>query len=263
MPKSTTISAHERRLQIAQQVQDQGSVRVAALMHAYQVSDTAIRRDLEILEAQGRLRRIHGGAVAASRSQASHLFQAKARQRAAEKARLGLAAAGLVHPGESVILDSGTTILQVAHSLPKLVTGPTLLTIVTNSLPVVAELQEYSFIQLNLLGGIILPEFQATVGPQAVANLRRVQVDKAFIGCDGLTVSHGLTIPHMLVAEVERAMVEVARQVIVVADSSKLGRVGFTQIAPLSAVQRLITDADAPPDLVAEIQEAGVQVTLV
>ena len=257
------LTAHQRRIEIARQVEDAGSVRVAELMRAFRVTDTSIRRDLEILESQGRVRRIHGGAVASARTQAPQSFQVKAREHPDEKARIGAAAAALVRAGESILLDSGTTVLQVALHLPKTLNGPLPLTVVTNSLSVIAELQAWNSIHLNLLGGILLPEFQATVGPQTIANLRRVQVDKAFIGCDGLTLSHGLTTPHMLVAEVGRVMTEVAREVITVADSSKLGRVGFTPIAPLSAVHQLITDTGAPAPLVEEIRAAGVEVILV
>ncbi len=257
------LTAHQRRLKIAQQVQDHGSVRVAELTHTFRVTDTSIRRDLEILESQGRLRRIHGGAVASARSQAPQSFQAKAREHPNEKAGIGATAAALVRAGESILLDSGTTVLEVALHLPKNLNGPAPLTVVTNSLPVISELQEWSSIHLNLLGGILLPEFQATVGPQTITNLRRVQVDKAFIGCDGLTLSHGLTTPHMLIAEVGRVMAEVAREVIAVADSSKLGRVGFTPIVPLNAVHKLITDAAAPAKLLNEIRAAGIEVIVV
>ena len=258
-----TLTAHQRRLKIAQQVQDLGSLRVAELTHAYRVTDTSIRRDLEILESQGRLRRIHGGAVATARSQAPQSFQAKTRQNLEQKKRIGAAAAALVQPGESILLDSGTTVLEVALNLPKHLNGSTPLTIVTNSLPVVNELQTWSSLHLNLLGGILLPEFQATVGPQTIANLRRIQVGRAFIGCDGLTLSHGLTTPHMLIAEVGHVMSEVASEVIAVADSSKLGRVGFTPIAPLSAVRKLVTDAEASPQIIEEIRAAGIEVIIV
>lgn len=260
---SLPLTAHQRRLKIAAQVQEHGSVRVAELVRAFRVTDTSIRRDLEILESQGRLRRIHGGAVASARTQAPQSFLVKARLHPEEKARIGAAAAALVQPGESILLDSGTTVLQVALHLPKNLNGPTPLTVVTNSFPVVSELQTWNSIHLHLLGGIFLPEFQATVGPQTIASLRRVQVDKAFIGCDGLSVSHGLTTPHVLIAEVGRVMVEVAREVIVVADACKLGRIGFTPIVPLSAVHKLITDASASPQILDEIRAAGIEVMVV
>jgi len=204
------LGAHQRRLNIAKQAQDYGSVRVSELMRAYHVTDTSIRRDLEILETQGRVRRFHGGAVATTRSQALESFQTKTREHPEEKRRIGTAAAALVVAGESILLDSGTTVLQVALNLPENLSGPTSVTVVTNSLPVISELQTWNSVHLNLLGGILLPEFQVTVGPQTIANLRRVQVDKAFISCDGLTLSHGLTTAHMLIAEVGRVMAEVA-----------------------------------------------------
>lgn len=260
MKEENQLSAHQRRVKIVQLIQEQGSVRVAELMRAFQVSDTAIRRDLNILEERGQLERTHGGAVTATRFTGGTIFDNKARQQLKEKCCIGRAAASLIAPGESVILDSGTTVLEVALALPKVLPSSPSLTIVTNSVPVMLELQEWSANNLNLLGGILLPEYQATVGPQTIENLRRIQVDKAFIGCDGLTLSHGLTTPHMLVADVGRAMVEVAREVIVVADSSKLGRVGFTQIVPLNLIHVLITDPQAPPELIDSIKAIGIKV---
>lgn len=257
------LTAHQRRSKIAEQVQTQGSVQLTELLRTFQVTDTSIRRDLQILESEGRLRRIHGGAVANGRGSTASSFQAKTREHPAEKERIGAAAAALARSGESILMDSGTTVLQVALHLARAVNGPSPTTVVTNSLAVVQEVQDWKTLHLILLGGIILPEYQASVGPQTIANLRRMQVDKAFIGCDGLSAAHGLTTPHMLIAEVGRVMAEVARQVIAVADSTKLGRVGFTPIVPLNSIHTLVTDTGAPPELVREIREAGIEVVLV
>jgi DeoR/GlpR family transcriptional regulator of sugar metabolism len=263
MMRDKQIPANQRRVQILQQVHSHGSVRLAELMHMFNLSDTTIRRDLSLLEEQQRLKRVRGGAIALRPALASAPFYDKAREHSEEKMRIGMAAANLISPGESIILDSGTTPLQVAIALLQVFKGPMPLTVVTNSLPVVYELQNCNLIRLNLLGGILLPEFQATVGPQTVSDLQQLRVDKAFIGCDGLTLSHGLTTPDMLVAEVGRIMVEVARQVIAVTDSSKLGRAGFTQIVPVERIHMLVTDTGAPPDLVEQIRSLGIQVILV
>lgn len=262
MAEFEPLTTHQRRLQIAQQVQEQGSVRVSELARHFQVSDTAIRRDLSVLEERQLLRRSHGGALATMRLPSSHSFLNKQRQQAEAKCCIGRVAASMVSPGDSLVLDSGSTVLEVALALSKTNLPLPPLTIVTNSLPVLLAMQEMNAVNLNVLGGLLLPEYQAMVGPQAVANLRRLQVDLAIIGCDGLSLSHGLTTPHMLVAEVGRIMVEVARRVIVVTDSSKLGRVGFTPIVPLAAVNTLITDRGAPPDLITQIQDLGIEVHL-
>ena len=262
MDESNSLSAYNRRQKIILQVQETGSVRVTDLMETYQVSDTAIRRDLNILEERGVLRRIHGGAVSVGLQEALTSFQSKIRQCKDEKCRIGRMAANMVKPGESIILDSGTTALEVARALPNTYPSSPPLTIVTNSIPIIIELQHWRTASLNIIGGILLPDYQATVGPQAVNNLRRVQVDKAFIGCDGLTISHGLTTPHMLVAEIGRVMVEVAREVIVVVDSSKLGRVGFTQIVRLNTVHTMITDEKAPQEILDQIRDLGINIVL-
>jgi DeoR family transcriptional regulator, aga operon transcriptional repressor len=263
MIENESLNAYQRRLKIIQQIQEKGEIRIADLTQKYGVSDTAIRRDLNILERDGQMRRIHGGAVAVGRSLASMSFQNNAIRHMKEKSSIGKAAAGLVKPGESIILDSGTTTLEVALALPSAIPNSQPVTIVTNSLPIILGLMDWSAGNLNVLGGIFLPEHQATVGPQTIANLKLVTVAKAIIGCDGLTISHGLTTAHMLVAEVGRAMVEVARQVIVVTDSSKLGQVGFTQIVPIEAIDTLITDLNAPIELVEEIRLLGIEVITV
>lgn len=263
MIENGSINAYQRRQRIVKQVQEFGEVRIAELTQQFGVSDTAIRRDLNLLERNGQVRRIHGGAVTIVRSPAGKTFQTSAKRHHQEKSCIGQAAANLVQPGESIILDSGTTTLEVALALQNSLSSPQPITIVTNSLPIILGLMDWTAGNLNVLGGILLPEHQATVGPQTIANLRLLQVSKAIIGCDGLSISHGLTTAHMLVAEVGRVMVEVARQVIVVTDSSKLGKKGFTQIVPIEAVDMLITDQNAPQENVDEIRALGIEVLTV
>ncbi|OGO34919.1 MAG: hypothetical protein A2Z16_06760 [Chloroflexi bacterium RBG_16_54_18] len=263
MIENGSLNAYQRRSRIFQQIQEIGEVRIADLIQQFGVSDTAIRRDLTILENNGQVRRIHGGALAVGRSLAGLSFQTNAVRHYKEKCNIGQAAAALVQPGESIILDSGTTTLEVALALANTNTNAQPITIVTNSLPIILGLIDWNAGNLNVLGGILLPEHQATVGPQAIANLKLLQVSKAIIGCDGLSISHGLTTAHVLVAEVGRVMVEAAHQVIVVTDSSKLGQKGFTQIVPIDAVDMLITDVNAPAEIVDEIRTLGIEVLTV
>ena len=169
----------------------------------------------------------------------------------------------LIKPKEIVIVDSGTTTLQVIRQLPAPLRESGLITLVTNSMPIAHEVLAWPSPNLTILGGLYLPDYQATVGPQTLGQLRELTADKLFLGADGLTLGSGPTTANILMAEVDRMMAEHARQVILVIDSSKIGRVGFVPIKPLSGIHTLVTDANAPEDQVRSIRDRGVEVVLV
>ncbi len=259
---SQPMSANERRGLIANLLEDHDRVSVAELAGRFGVTDVSIRRDLTILEDAGLLRRVHGGAVAASRGWRDTGYAARARERREEKARIGAAAASLISAGDVVVFDSGTTVAQVAMHIAGPLRRGSAITVVTNSLPVVDQIAGWDGSHLICLGGLYLPDHQALVGPQTVAQLRELSADIVFIGCDGLTAETGLTTPHVLVAEVGATMASRARRVVAVADSSKIGRRGFTPIVPLPAIHVLVTDEGADPRQVALAREAGIEVIL-
>jgi DeoR/GlpR family transcriptional regulator of sugar metabolism len=261
-PAPRDLRARERRERIAELVEIGQRVNVADLTERFGVTDASIRRDLTILEDAGRLRRVHGGAVGRGAQLTSGVYATKLRARREQKARIAAVAARLVRPGEVVLFDSGTTVVQVAAQMPSSLRAANAITAVTHSLPVIEEIGGWDSPHLVCLGGLYLPDYRAFVGPQAIASLRELTADTIFLGCDGLTVESGLTTPHVLVAEVGAAATSRARRVIVVADASKLGRQGFTPIVPLSNVDVLITDVEADPDLVAAIRNVGVEVLL-
>lgn len=256
------VSARERRQRIAELVDEDQRVSVADLTERFGVTDASIRRDLTILEGAGRLRRIHGGAIGRAAQLANGVYATKLRARREEKVRIAAVAARLLRPGQVVLFDSGTTVAQVAAQMPPALRSPNAITAVTHSLPVIEEIGRWEAPHLICLGGLYLPDYRAFVGPQTIASVRELAADVIFLGCDGLTVEGGLTTPHVLVAEVGAVAASRARRVIVVADSSKLGRQGFTPIVPLSDVHVLITDVGADPELVAEIRAVGVEVLL-
>lgn len=256
------IPAGERREQIARLVDQDERVSVAAMTGLFGVTDASIRRDLMILEDAGRLRRVHGGAVGHAANLANGVFSTKLRVRREEKVRIAAAAARLLRPGEVVLFDSGTTVAQVAVQMPRQLRTANAITAVTYSLPVIEEIGGWEAAHLICLGGLYLPDYRAFVGPQTIVSVRELTADVIFLGCDGLTIENGLTTPHVLVAEVGAAATGRARRVIALADSSKLGRQGFTPIVPLSDIHVLITDTGADPGLVAEIRASGVEVLL-
>lgn len=256
------LPARERRDRIAGIAQDQGRVSVAQLSELFGVTDVSIRRDLVILEDAGRLRRVHGGAVAVSRTSGLSIYALKARENRDRKARIGLAAAALIGAGDVVAFDSGSTVAQVAVHVPGPLRRGSAVMAVTNSLPIIDEIARWDSPHLICLGGLYLPDYQALVGPQTVSDLRELSADIVFIGCDGLTVDTGLTTPHVLVAEVGAMMAARARTVVAVADATKIGRRGFTPIVPLSTLDVLVTNEDADPRLLQAARVAGVEVIL-
>lgn len=261
--RTDELRAAERRAQIAQMVLEQGRVLVADLVDQFQVTETSIRRDLTILEGNRRLRRIHGGAIPASGSSRTGSFADKQQLHVDAKARIGKAAANLIMPNEVILFDSGTTPLQVVNHIRSEMRSSSIITLVSNSQPIAHEVLSWPSPNLTILGGLYLPDYRATVGPQTAEQLEGVTADKVFLGADGLTVAGGPTTANVLIAEVARLMVEHARQVILVADSSKIGRAGFVPITPVSSLDLLITDRDAPAEVVHAIRDAGVEVLLV
>jgi DeoR/GlpR family transcriptional regulator of sugar metabolism len=255
-------TARARRDLIARMIEERDSLSVAELMVQFNITDTSIRHDLTVLEEGGKLRRVRGGAVSRSTARLNGLFAGWARENAAQKRRIGLAAAGLVQGGNVVFFDSGSTVVEVAAHIPGTLRSPRAITMVTHSLPVIQEVGNWEQPHLICLGGLYLPDYQAMVGPVTLADLRELSADIAFLGCDGLTVEGGLSTPHMLIAEVGLAMASRARRVVAVANSTKLGRAGFTPIVGLDAINVLVTDQDASPDLIAQIRDLGIEVVL-
>jgi len=255
-------NADKRREIIPQQLARENVVRVADLSRQFGISEVSIRRDLACLERRGLLQRVHGGAVAVAIGGSARELVSTPGPHLDEKRRIGTAAAALVRPGERVIFDSGTTVLEVARSLGTDQAGTGNLTAITSSLPIVQELGQRPWVSLLLLGGIYLAEYRVVVGPQTVENLRGLHADKMFLGTDGLTLDHGLTTANVLEAEVDRAMVRAAAQIIVVADSSKIGCAGLTTIIPLTEIHVLVTDRGTPESFLEQLRSLGIQVIL-
>jgi DeoR family transcriptional regulator, aga operon transcriptional repressor len=257
------LSAAERRSQIAQMVLESGKVFVAHLVDQFQVTETSIRRDLTILENNGRLKRVHGGAIPIPGSSRTDSFAEKMDLHIKAKERIGKVAASLIKPKDILLLDSGTTTLQVIRHVPSTLRNSNLVTLVTNSQPIAQEVLTWPSPNLTILGGLYLPDYQATVGPQTLAQLQEMRATRVFLGTDGLTLQSGITTANILMAEVDRMMADHSQQIILVTDSSKFGRVGFVPVKPVNAFHMIITDTNAPPDMVQAIRDMGVEVLLV
>lgn len=250
----------ERQQAIAATVMSQGRASVADLAQAYDVTTETVRRDLAVLDRAGLLRRVHGGAVPV---RALHLVEPSVDERestrAGHKHAIASAAAEFIpQSGATVLFDAGTTTARVAALLPP----DRELLIVTNSVPIAARLASLTSVSLQLLGGQVRGLTQATVGERAVGMLESLRVDIAFIGTNGISVRHGLSTPDPGEAAVKRAMVACANFVVVVADSSKIGREEFVSFAPIDRVDVLVTDSEITPEDRAALTEHGVDVVV-
>lgn len=258
-----TRKTAQRSEHIIQELLRTGTVSVDALAQQFAVDASTIRRDLEKLEQQQLLKRVHGGAVQVdpltySAYSEDLSFQSNMQKQVEAKTRIALAAARLIDAGDTIALSPGTTTTHLARAIRQLQIPR--LTVVTNALNIAMELAGLRDLSLTLVGGIVLPDFFASVGPLAEQNLDELFTAKAFIGSHGITVEHGLTGPNQLEALTFRAMMRRARQTIVLADHTKLGHTALYRIAPITAMHTLITDSAAAPELVAPIVASGAQV---
>ncbi len=253
----------ERRRRIAELVESRERATVAELASRFQVSEVTIRKDLVRLEADRVLMRVHGGAIlaASDASRPGHghsepAFQLRERLQQAEKAAIGAAAAQLIEDGDSIAIDASTTALHVARHLH----DKRELTVVTNGIRIATELAGRPGITVLVPGGRLRWEAFSLVGTWAESMLGRINIQKALVGAVGLTLEEGLTDVTEEEAEVKRAMIAAARQVVAVLDHTKWGRVALSTFCPIQQLSLVITDSQAPAVMIAEVQRLGIEV---
>jgi DeoR/GlpR family transcriptional regulator of sugar metabolism len=251
------VLARQRHSYILDRIRAEGGVRVADLVRELGVSDMTVRRDLEQLHDQGLLEKVHGGATSISGSALFEPgFSAKSSLEQEAKEAIAEAAAALVHPGQAIAISAGTT----THAIARRLVDVPRLTVVTNSVPVSDVLYHAGRADQTVIltGGTRTPS-DALAGPFAVAAMRTVHVDLVLMGVHGMDPRAGFTTPNMLEAETGRALVDSGRSLVVVADHTKWGVIGVSQIARLSQADVLITDGGLDPAaqeaLAAEVRE--------
>jgi DeoR family transcriptional regulator of aga operon len=247
----------ERLSAILDSVGERGSVDVADLAATLGVSGATIRRDLQSLSRSQLLVRTHGGALANEVGDEVPT-RVKAGLRQPEKKRIGRAAADLIEDGAVVGMTGGTTALELARALSER-RG---ITVVTNAINIASELAGHAGLRLVVIGGIVRHSYEL-VGPAAAAMLANYHLDITFIGVDGLTPEEGCTTYDEMEAQTDLAFLSRARRRVVIADSSKIGRVTFARISLLSGVTDIITDRGAQPEQLEALRRAGVQVSAV
>ena len=251
---------YDRREQILTMLRKDGSVRVAALVETFGVSIETIRRDLEALEEEGLLRRVYGGAVRESRRSVETLLADRLVQNAAEKERIGRAAAGLVQDGDVIGIDIGTTTLEMARALLQ---RDLRIIVITNSIQIAAELSESEKIEVILIGGRVR-RGELSVGGHMLteANMRLFQTDKLFLGAGGITDKFGITDYREEETAFRRIGIERTKEVYALADHSKFGVTAMYHVCDADRINVVVTDAGTGRDVISALRMKGVQVVL-
>lgn len=253
------LSPERRRDQILAYLSSRDRSSVGELSQVLGVSEVTVRKDLDALEAQGMLTRIHGGAVASGRGRLELFFSAREQEHIEEKRRIAQAAAGLIQSGQRIFLDASTTALQVA----RLIKDREDLIVVTNGLYTALELNFSSGITTIVIGGTMRRRSSSLVGSINFNTLQRLRVDLGLFGARGVTAQDGLMEGDIDEAQLKQQLVSAARLVVGIVDSSKFGVSAFSAFALPHEIDRIITDASVPARTVDELREQGVIVDLV
>ncbi|MFD5325803.1 DeoR/GlpR family DNA-binding transcription regulator [Streptomyces sp. NPDC127092] len=258
------MGTHERWTRLLDALSERGSIEVGEAATLLDVSPATVRRDLEELARQQLLTRTRGGAVLSGVTYDLPLRYKTARK-ADEKQRIARAAAALVPPGAVVGLNGGTTTSEVARELatrPDLAehAAATALTIVTNAVNIANELAVRPYVKTVVTGGVARPQSYELTGPLAAAVLQGLSLDYAILGVNAVDPGFGASTHDEGEASANRAMAERADRVVVVADSTKLGRRAFARVCTITEIDVLVTDHDAPDELVEQLTSQGVDV---
>jgi DeoR/GlpR family transcriptional regulator of sugar metabolism len=250
------VSSKDRRAIIAERLKAEGEASIADLAQRFGTSEMTIRRDLELLEIEGLARRIRGGAISTqSRSYEPPILQ-RSTYRADAKRRIGAAAAALLKDDETVVLDVGTTTLEMA----KAIDSQCAVTVITGSLLIATALDGKQNIRTIVTGGVLRRGEMSLVGSRAEASFADLNCDTVFLGVAGVSYLKGLTEYNLDDAMVKQAALVTGRRVVVLADATKIGRVAFVSVCPLTSVDLLITDASPDGPTIRSIKELGVEV---
>ncbi len=257
MPSLQATLRHKTILDI---IQTQGNARVGDLADELGVSAVTIRADLDYLEGQHLLSRTRGGAVPTRPRRFELPVEIASQDNPDSKRRIGATAAKLVRDGETVIIDVGSTLMEVAQALPRSLTD---VVVVTNGLKVALSLENHPGVTVVVTGGTLRPTQHSLVAPYGQLMLKHVNADIAFIGSSGVDPVKGFTNTNLAEAEVKHTMIEAAGRVIFCCDSTKLMRVATAHICPIDRPDLLITDQAAPPEALRAIRRAGLDIQVI
>lgn len=252
----TKLSPLERQEKILQLLAQRERISLNEACERFEVSVATIRRDFEALALKGRVRRVHGGVVTPRQAAPeAPILQRQLAQRE-EKRRIGQFTAQLVKDGETIVLTGGTTTLEVAKHLR----GHRNLTVITNSLPIINTLHDVPQLSLIVLGGMFRYSEMSLIGYITEQSLRGLRANKVIMGIRAIDIEHGLTNDHIPETSTDRAIMQIAREVIIVADHTKCGVVAAAFVAPVTAMHTLVTDTQTPKHFVTALRALNLQV---
>ena len=255
--QANTVFAEVRLQELLNQINAQGRVRVNDLCKQFNVTPATIRKDLTQLEQAGLIRRVHGGAISLAESAGLELTsQEKAGIHAAKKQQIAQQARKFVRPGRVIAIDTGTTTMELAKCISNIPD----LTVITNDLAIAMYLEKNADHNLIFLGGVVRKGFHCTVGNTVVQMLDGLHIDTLFLGTNAIDPQWGLSTPHLETADVKGKMIQNSREVILLADSSKIGRTSLARFAQMEQVNALITDSEADPEILEALREMGIEV---
>ena len=250
------IPTPERQKQIFSLLSKQGSLSVAKIVERFSVSEATARRDLESLASEGKVQRVHGGAIAMEQAPPELPILERESEQADEKVRIGRVTAELITDKESVFLGSGTTVLEVAKNLRDRKN----LTVITNSLPVLNALAGLKEITVISLGGQLRDSELSFIGHITEQALAEIRVDKVVMGTRGISLENGLTNDYLQETLTDRAILKIGHEVIIVADHTKVNRVSTVLLAPLDAVHTFVTNEQADKKFIQSLKKQNVKV---
>ncbi len=250
------LSTEQRRDEIISIIHTKGKVRVSELSERYGISEVSIRKDLEFLEMQGHLSRVHGGAVGLNKLYVNMDLTERFKTNSSAKKQLARLAASLIEDNDTIMMNAGTTLSYVLHAIQ----GRKNITIVTNSIQNAMEASLYSSFDVILLGGEFDSKYQFTYGEDALRQLENYHATKCILSVDGISTNAGLTLYYSNEASLARKMIESSGTLIVAADGTKLGKSAFAKITDITEADILVTNACENRDEIEKIRELGVKI---
>jgi DeoR family fructose operon transcriptional repressor len=253
------LYSEERKKIVLDYIQKYGKASVQELTEVLQVSEATVRRDLKDLEDAKLLKRTHGGALSLQNVNFEPTVGEKKVTHLKEKHAIAKKAVKLIDEGETILLDAGTTTFELAKELKSFAK----LTVVTNAINISHELLSHPGIEVLVVGGMLRKETLAMVGPVAEQSLDMIRVDKLFLAINGLDLEAGLTTPNLIEAATKRKMIKIAKQVFLLADHSKVGKVSQAKVADIFEVNQVILDNAVAEDTLNQLKKMGITVHLV
>jgi DeoR/GlpR family transcriptional regulator of sugar metabolism len=256
--RQSVMTMNERHKRILDLLGAEGEIKVEKLADRLDVSQVTMRKDLDILESQGLVERIHGSAIFSQRNRFNVAFLEELQTQATAKKVIAQAAVDYINEGDSIILDAGTTTYWLAQALVGKFKS---LLVITNSLPAAMELSKAGY-RILLVGGEVLSHSLALNGPVTVNNLESYHVDRAFLGTSGISLSHGYSTTDSNDADVKEQMIRAAEETYVLTDSSKFERNCLVSFADFSDIHLTITDSGISSKVFTEFQKRGIKLRI-